>query len=322
MFVAIHGMDQWVTIRGSDVNNPVLLMLHGTGFALSAMAPFFALWEKDFTIAQWDQPGAGATFAKNGEAKTGPLSLGRIARDGLAVTEFVGQRLHFVGRGLHEDKVILLGLSGGSMVGLKMVKLQPKLFSAYVGSGQFVNWSRQDALGYAMALERARTANDAKALAELGQIGAPPYQDAATDAIKSKYVAGLTTAEQAVFASLDPSVMAAMKAPPADAHYIARELAAFDPRAQALAAYISMRAELTGFDARKLGLKFEVPMFFFQGEDDAYSVTREVEAYEAEIQAPTKMFVAIKGGGHSAFFLRDEFLRLLARQVRPVAVAK
>jgi pimeloyl-ACP methyl ester carboxylesterase len=60
-------------------------------------------------------------------------------------------------------------------------------------------------------------------------------------------------------------------------------------------------------------------MFFFQGDLDAYTVTAEVEAYAAKIQAPQKLFVTIPGGGHSAYFLRDVFLGLLTSHVRQVA---
>jgi pimeloyl-ACP methyl ester carboxylesterase len=94
-----------------------------------------------------------------------------------------------------------------------------------------------------------------------------------------------------------------------------------DVRARAMATYEKLRGEMLAFDARRLGLNFEVPMFFFQGERDAYSVTSEVRAYEAEIQAPKKLLVLVAGGGHSCIFMRDEFLRLLNIHVRPVAVA-
>ena len=49
-FVPIHGLEQWITIRGRDRRNPVLLVLAGPGVAMSVMAPFFAPWEEDFTI--------------------------------------------------------------------------------------------------------------------------------------------------------------------------------------------------------------------------------------------------------------------------------
>src|SRR5207344_47139 len=65
-FVTIGGVDQWVTMRGQDAVNPLLLLIGGPGAAFSSMARFFAPWERDFTLVQWDQPGAGATQAKNG----------------------------------------------------------------------------------------------------------------------------------------------------------------------------------------------------------------------------------------------------------------
>jgi pimeloyl-ACP methyl ester carboxylesterase len=94
-------------------------------------------------------------------------------------------------------------------------------------------------------------------------------------------------------------------------------LAGFDARAVAMETFARLKDEMAGFDARRLGLRFDVPMFFFQGERDAYSVTSEVQAYEAEIQAPNKMIVLVKGGGHSCYFMRDEFLALLNRHVVP-----
>ena len=58
MFVKIGGIDQWITIRGQDRDNPVLLVLHGgPGATTSPLAPNFLGWEKDFTVACWDQRG-------------------------------------------------------------------------------------------------------------------------------------------------------------------------------------------------------------------------------------------------------------------------
>ena len=52
MFVRIGGIEQWITIKGDDRNNPVVLFLHGgPGDALSPFADaLFVGWEKDFTL--------------------------------------------------------------------------------------------------------------------------------------------------------------------------------------------------------------------------------------------------------------------------------
>jgi pimeloyl-ACP methyl ester carboxylesterase len=314
VFVEINGIPQWLTFRGSDRGNPALFMLSGAGAALSRMAPFFAPWEQDFTLVQWDQPGAGATQAKNGDAATGPLTLDRISSDAIAVAEFAC-------RHLHAEKIAVLGISGGSIIGLKAIKQRPELFSAYVGTGQGVNWLRQEQLGYATVLEQARARGDQGTIAELEMIGAPPYKNVADDAIKSKYCGALTPAEQAYLAALDPTIMAAVRNPPAGANWIASGLPLADARATAMAAYEKLREEIFAFDAYQLGLAFDAPMFFFQGDCDAYTLTSEVEAYAAKIQAPQRLFATIPGGGHSAFFLRDAFLAMLTTHVRPVVAS-
>lgn len=65
--VRIGGIDQWVSIRGSDRRNPVLLMLHGgPGWVSMPTSWYFQRgWEEYFTVVQWDQRGAGKTYAAN-----------------------------------------------------------------------------------------------------------------------------------------------------------------------------------------------------------------------------------------------------------------
>jgi pimeloyl-ACP methyl ester carboxylesterase len=299
LFLDIHGLPQWVTLRGQDLRNPALMIVGGPGAAFASMGPVFATWEAAFTLVQWDQPGGGETWDRSGGEGTGPISLERLVRDGLAVAEQACRRLG-------QEKLVLLGHSGGSIVGLMMARARPDLFSAYVGAGQFVDWPRQDALSYAMVLERARAADDRAALAELERLGPPPYASTAEDAIKSRYAGALTPAEQPAFAAALADMAAAHPGAP-------------DPRVRATAVYDELRGELTAFDARRLGLSFELPMIFLQGDRDAYSVTSEVEAYAADIEAPAKVFALVEGGGHAAMFMREAFLALLERHVRRFA---
>jgi pimeloyl-ACP methyl ester carboxylesterase len=144
LFVDVNGVQQWVTLRGDDRANPALLIIAGPGFGYAALAPFFASYERAYTVVQWDQPGAGFTFGKNGNA--GGLTLERLVRDGVRVAELTRERLRV-------QRIALLCVSGGTLVGLHMAQQRPDLFCAYVGTGQFVDWPRQDAQGYALLLE-------------------------------------------------------------------------------------------------------------------------------------------------------------------------
>lgn len=60
-FIPIGGIDQWVTLRGEDVSDPVVLFLHGgPGSPLTPYAStIFKDWDKELVLVQWDQRGAG-----------------------------------------------------------------------------------------------------------------------------------------------------------------------------------------------------------------------------------------------------------------------
>lgn len=307
-FISIHGQEQWITVRGADRTNPVLFILQG----LTRTAPFLEPWEKDWTVVQWDPPGVGSTYARNPGQGTEGLSLDRITRDAIAITEYVRQ---FLG----VPRIVILATSGGTITGLRLVKARPDLFFAYVGNGQVVNFARQEALSYEMVLARARAADDAAAVSELESIGAPPYESVNAVATKDKYANAMLPAEQAVFAALDPAVLAAMRTPPAGANYLAQGLPPFDVRAVSMRWFEALMPEFAGFDARALGPHFDVPMFFFQGEADAHTVTSEVQAFAAEIDAPAKLLVLLPNAGHMSFFLREQMLALLNAHVRPLA---
>jgi len=78
---------------------------------------------------------------------------------------------------------------------------------------------------------------------------------------------------------------------------------------------------MVAFDARPLGLDFDLPFFIFQGDTDAVTPTASARAYFEEIRAPHKEFVLIERSGHLAAFTRPEqFLDELVKRVRPFAI--
>ena len=55
-----------------------------------------------------------------------------------------------------------------------------------------------------------------------------------------------------------------------------------------------------------LGYEFKVPLLFIQGEEDAHTVTSEVETYASQVLAPKVTFETVPDAGHLAFFLLRE----------------
>jgi pimeloyl-ACP methyl ester carboxylesterase len=57
---------------------------------------------------------------------------------------------------------------------------------------------------------------------------------------------------------------------------------------------------------KELGLKFAVPMFFFQGAEDFTTPTALAQSYLQALEAPRKEFVPIQGAGHFAVFMHSD----------------
>lgn len=307
-FVTINGVKQWIAMRGEKSVNPVLLIVSGPGVALSAIAPFFSIWERDYTLVHWDQPGAGATYAVDPSGQ-GSIAIERLVADGIELATIVRAKLD-------KRKIAVLGISAGSIVGLKMMQKQPDYFSAYVGTGQFVNWAEQDLLSYELLLKTAREEENTAGVQELEQLGPPPYADSSGDGIKSKYHSAMTAAEMEAFPIFSGLMGEALSNPPAHAKYLAPGIKLENPRTLAMAAYEAIRADLLAFDANSLSLHYAMPIFFLQGENDVYSMTSSVQAYAKKIIAPVKTTVLIPGGGHSVMWLREPFLEALNEHVR------
>lgn len=172
-YVEIGGIEQWITIRGKDRNNPVLLFLHGgPGDATNPWGyAAFRSWLRYFTVVQWDQRGAGRTFGRNGAASASSITPDRMVQDGVELSEFLKKRLH-------KDKIVLVGHSWGSVLGFCMAKARPELFYAFVGTGQVAaEFSRSSAVAYTTLLERASREGNLQAVQELKEVGPPPYND-------------------------------------------------------------------------------------------------------------------------------------------------
>jgi pimeloyl-ACP methyl ester carboxylesterase len=307
-FVDVNGVQQWVTIRGSNRDNPVLLLLHGgPGIAMSGLAPLFAEWEGHYTIVQWDQPFSGSTAVKNLGIDQGAATIERFVNDGLTVAEFARQHLG-------ASKIVLLGNSWGTLIGLEMIRKRPDLFSAYVGTSQAVSGLRGGRVGYELGLEAARKRNDEQAIAALERVGPPPYRTLEEFLVRQQYTnpPGLpaSAAEQAA----NMAMFKLMSAPPApDAKYIAyRTLPeGFNGQQNFMDTQRRMFPLVQAWDAYALGLSFSVPMFIFQGENDLNTPASVAREYFDQIQAPRKAFAIIPGAGHNTLAFAGEVLRLL-----------
>ena len=304
-YVKIGGIEQWITIRGEDLHNPVLLFLHGgPGDATNPWGyAAFRSWLKYFTVVQWDQRGAGRTFGRNGTASASTITPDRMVQDGIELSELLKKRLH-------KDKIVLVGHSWGSVLGFCMVKARPELFYAFVGTGQVAaDFARSSAVAYAALVERAFRQGDFRALQELKEVGPPPYKDGKGFAIQHKW-ANLFEGADIFLAS---TLGFALTAP----GYSVRDINDWTEGQNVSGMHlVPFFDEL---DRKLLGGELAAPVFVIQGAEDYTTPTSLARTYVDALRAPRKAFATIEGGGHFAVFTKqDDFLKELRAQVLPL----
>src|SRR5262245_20260842 len=295
-------IQQRITIRGEDRSNPVILFLHGgPGDATNPYGyATFRSWLKRFTVVQWDQRGAGRTFGKNGPPGSA-LTIDRMVRDGIELTEHLLDELE-------QDKLVLVGHSWGSILGVHMVKARPELFHAFVGTGQVVDPARNDAVAYDELLKAAQHRGERQALQELGQVGPPPWRDGRGHGVLRKWANLFENADGFLASTLG----LALSAPGYSTRDVDDWLDGQGASAERLVPQTSALA------ASALGGEFALPVFVIQGAEDFTTPTSLASSFVSSIRAPSKAFVAIEGGHFAAFMRPDAFLEELVARVLPL----
>lgn len=307
MFIPAGGIDQWIEIRGEDRRNPAILFLHGgPGASVTALSSLFRGWEKHFTVVMWDQRCAGKTFARNGAGSCNGMSIESVAREGNQVAAFV--RAH-----LRQKKIVVLGHSWGTMIGLRMIKERPDLYAAYVGTGQVASIAEKEPVIYADALRRVRAAHDDDGVHALETIGPPPYKSFQDEGVERDWSERTDIpSERDLRSNMTPIVLFAPGWSLWDTYQT------FE-RAQHYAEAATFEAD-KNYDARSLGPGFAVPITVINGERDTITPTPLARRWFDAIRAPRKDFVILKDGGHSAVLtMPDAFLDALRQHLKPGA---
>jgi len=305
-FVKIGGIEQWITIRGWDRDNPVLLFLHGgPGDVTNPWAfALFAPWEKLFTVVQWDQRGAGRTLRKSGPTVAPTITVDRMVQDGIELSEYL--RKH-----LGKDKIIIVGHSFGSIIGVQMARAKPDFFYAYVGTGQVADETRNYFVAYDELLKKARAVGNQQAFDELSRVGPPPYASGAGYGVQRRWANAFEGADQFLWGTIGLALVAPGNSvqdinDSADGQMLSGE---------------RLVPQTKSSGPKDLGLEFSIPMFFIEGAEDFTTPTALARNYFDSIKAPRKEFVTINSGGHFAVFMHsDQFLQELVKLVGPLTV--
>lgn len=312
--VEINGIRQWISVRGNDRRNPILLYLHGGPGSVEMVESYTYQrpWEDFFTVVQWDQRGAGKTYAANTPEAMAP----GMTIDGMVAD--AEQLVRYLMATYGKRKIFVLGHSWGSVVGAELARRHPDWLHAYIGVGQIADMRESEAIGYRWALAQARADGNARAIRDLEALapypGAPGRLTIERIGVQRQWLmhyGGLAWGRRNydVFdgeRKLSPD-------------YSDAELAAIDQGSLFSLRHLLPSLESVAF--AKHETRLGCPFFLFNGRHD-YSTSHEVAAeWFDHVSAPVKKMFWFENSAH--MMMQEQpglFLMHLVEDVRPLAV--
>ncbi len=302
--LSVGGTRQGVMIRGRDKSLPVLLFLAGGpgGSELGAMRNHLAELEDHFVVATWDQRGAGRSYPAIDP--TSELTVERSVSDTIEVSEQLRERFG-------QQKIVLMGQSWGTLLGVLAVQRRPDLYSVWVGTGQMASAKETDRIFYRDTLAWAESQGREDVVKKLKEIGPPPYEN---------------------ILNYEPALAYEHDVYPYDRSGNSEGLGGFSEnvfaaeysmveRIRNLGAFIDtfsvLYPRIQQLDLRRTAKQLDVPVVLIQGEHEAAGRADLAEQWFEQLKAPAKQLLTIDHSGHRPLFERpDEFVDQLLRAIK------
>ena len=288
--VKLGGAEEWITIRGKDSRNPVLLFLAGGPGGSQLVIEQRALPELEdrFVVVNWDRPGAGKSFDAIDHAK---LTPDRYITDAHELVLNLRQRFG-------KEKVYLSGQSWGSALGIMVVQRYPELFHAFIGTGQVVAFLENESIRYHLALRLAQERRDQQQVEKLKQPGAPPYYGNDVLAKMMTYLNDLSKYrnDHQNLAIVKPKSTILFDLITSSEYGLYDKVNLSRGELQTVGVVFP---QLWGVDFRKQAKHLKVPVYFLIGRHDGTTSPKLTEEYFNLLTAPHKELIWFEHSGHA-----------------------
>ncbi|WP_456279219.1 alpha/beta fold hydrolase [Bacillus sp. AK128] len=291
----INGTKQYLFIEGKSEEKPVLLFLHGGpgqpfpfGVGMRGAYPEFT---EHFVTVYYDQRGSGKSYFKDIPMES--MNIEQFVEDTDIVVEYVKNRFN-------SNKVIIAGLSWGTIVGTKYSVLQPDKVGAYIGLSQFVNQTENQQLAMDWLIEAAESNEDERMVQDLTSLGQPLLVGEEEELLMkylSKYGGDNYSDEHTEKSNIFSMIKPALLSPDYSLGDIYKSM--LSGPVFSLVKAKQLQAEINEVNLKKEVLELQMPVYIFQGKHDKitnYDLTKE---YFEDLSAPAgKYFITLDQSAH------------------------
>lgn len=300
IYVNINGVKQGMFIKSKDSTNPVLLYLHG-GIPDYFLTKIFPTGLEDyFTVVWWDQRGAGLSYNANLPHEL--ITLEMMISDAKEVTNYLRKRFG-------QDKIYLMGRSGGTFIGVHVAAQTPEFYHAYIGIAQMSNQLKSERMAYEYMLKAYKHSGNKKMVRKLE---ASPVTDVIPYGylkLRDKAMHGLGVGTTRGMTSIITGIFFPSLA--CKEYTFTEKLNLW--RGKAKAGVHPLWKTILATDLSRQVPELDIPVYFFHGKYDytvSYTLAKD---YFEKLKAPVKGFYTFSQSAHSPMFEEPEKMQMILK---------
>ncbi|MFI6761313.1 alpha/beta fold hydrolase [Micromonospora sp. NPDC050417] len=289
-----------VMIRGNDTSAPVLLYVPGApgGSDIGPVRRHLEELERQFVVVTLDRRGGGKSASSLDP--TSALTLESAVVDVIAVTNHLRDRFG-------QEKIYLLGHSGGSLLTTLAVQRRPELFRAYIGTGQAVNLPTSDRIFHEDHLTWARERADGELERRLVDLGPPPYPGFYPYEPFVTHTNEVYAYDRSRNAEGDGGPTESLNVPE---YTLLEKLHTLTGLVDTWSVLYPLMQDV---DLRTDVRQLQVPVYFVQGGHETRALAEPFAQWYELLQAPSKRLVVLETSGHRPMFEQpDRFVDVMA----------
>lgn len=301
--VTIGGVKQGMFIRSKNINNPILLYVHGG----PAFPEYFLIekyrpgLEDYFTVCYWEQRGGGLSYTPEVTLKS--MNFDQLTSDAIEVSNYLRERFG-------KNKIYMMAHSGGTTFAIMAAARAPQLYYAYIGMAQITNQAESEKLAYRYMLEQYTALKNKKMIAELQKYPIldstnyiiPFFKSLARD--QSMHNLGIGTMRNMRSVIKDVFIPVWL----CNAYTLREKMNIWVSKFF----FIKKTELIDELFATNIPFKvpqLEIPVYFVSGKYDLTVNHDLCKAYLDKLKAPVKGFYTFKESAHSPIFEEPEKLR-------------